>query len=91
MYRHIAFCTVHGRDPFNEKKLCQLCGLSTDSIINAKPCTIKDIFMVETSIVEFRQQLYIPEIQKLAFHLPHVHILLTNIGGNTPQEAFNHC
>ena len=34
--------------------------------------------MMETTIPDFRTSFYIPAIQKLAFHLPHVHILGTN-------------
>ena len=43
---------------------------------------------MDSSIVDFHQDFYIPEIQKLAFHLPHVHILGTHKCGNTCQEAF---
>ena len=34
--------------------------------------------MMETTISEFNTSFYIPAIQKLAFHLPHVRILGTN-------------
>ena len=34
--------------------------------------------MMETTIFDFRTSLYIPSIQKMAFHLPHVRILGTN-------------
>ena len=44
--------------------------------------------MVESSIVDFYQQFYIPEIKKLVFHLPHVLILGTHHCGNTHREAF---
>ena len=44
--------------------------------------------MVESSIVDFCQDFYIPEIHKLAFHLPYVRILITNQFGNTLQDAF---
>ena len=44
--------------------------------------------MMESSIVDFRHQLYIPSIQKLAFNLPHVRIIGTHHCDNTRQEAF---
>ena len=43
---------------------------------------------MEISISYFHTNLYIPEIQKLAFHLPHVRILGTRHCGNTRREAF---
>ena len=47
--------------------------------------------MMESSIVGFHQDFYIPEIQKLAFHLPHVRILGTHHCGNTIREVFKNC
>ena len=43
---------------------------------------------MESSIVEIHQYFYIPDINKLAFHLPHVRIIETRHCGNTRQEAF---
>ena len=43
---------------------------------------------MESSIVDFHQDLYIPIIKKLEFHLPHVHVLATNHCGNTRREEF---
>ena len=43
--------------------------------------------MMETYITDFHKSLYITEIKKLAFHLPHVRILGTNHCGNTRCEA----
>ena len=50
--------------------------------------TIKELVMTETSIDDFHTSLYIPEIQKLAFHLPHIRILSTNHCDSTLREAF---
>ena len=44
--------------------------------------------MVETSIDDFHTILYIPEIKKIVFHLPHVQIISTDHCGNTLCEAF---
>ena len=45
--------------------------------------------MMETSILDFHQRFYIPEIQKFSLNLPHIHILGTHHCGNTRQEEFN--
>ena len=88
VYQHIEHCTVYDRRPFNEKKQFQLCEAYAYSIVTEKLYTIKYIFMMESSIVDFHQDLYIPAIQKLAFHLPHVHIIGTHHCGNMRREAF---
>ena len=40
--------------------------------------TCNDIVLIETSIKEFRENLYIPAIQELVFNFPHVRILGTH-------------
>ena len=49
---------------------------------------IKDLVMMETIISNFHTSLYIPDIQKLEFHIPHVQILGTNNCGDSLQTAF---
>ena len=44
--------------------------------------------MMETTISDFHTSFYIPDIQKLAFHLPHVRILGTNHCGEMQRTAF---
>ena len=44
--------------------------------------------MMETTISGFHTSFYIPAIQKLAFHLPHVRILGTNHCGEMRRTAF---
>ena len=44
--------------------------------------------MMETSISDFHTSFYIPAIHKLAFHLPHVHVLGTNHCGELRRTAF---
>ena len=44
--------------------------------------------MMETKISDFHTSLYIPDIQKLAFHLPHVRIVGTNNCGEMLRTAF---
>ena len=43
---------------------------------------------METTISDFRTRFYIPAIQKLAFHIPHVRILGTNYCGEMRRTAF---
>ena len=47
--------------------------------------------MMDTSIADFFTSFYIPEIQKIAFHLPHMLILGTHYYSNTFREAFKCC
>ena len=44
--------------------------------------------MMETTISDFHTSLYIPAIQKLAFHLPHVRILSKNHCGEMRRKSF---
>ena len=44
--------------------------------------------MMETTISNFHTSFFIPEIQKLAFHIPHVQILGTNHCGDSLRTAF---
>ena len=44
--------------------------------------------MMEIAISYFRTSFYIPAIPKLAFHLPHVHILGKNHCGEMRRTAF---
>ena len=55
---------------------------------STKICTRKELMMMETTISDFHNSLYIPAIQKLAFHLPHVRILGTNHCGEMRRTAF---
>ena len=55
---------------------------------STKIYTRKEIVMMETTISTFHTSFYIPAIQKLAFHLPHVRILGTNHCGEMRHTAF---
>ena len=79
---------MHGRNFFNEKKQFQFCETYTDSIFTAKLYTIKELVMMDSSILDFHQYLYIPEIKIIAFHLPHVRMIVTHNCGKNRQEAF---
>ena len=88
IYHLISQCKVHGRHLLHEKKICCLCLQDTATTTPEKLYTRKDIIMMETSIADFHTSLYILAMKKLAFHLPHVHILGTNNCGNTRREEF---
>ena len=45
--------------------------------------------MMDISILDFHQCLYIPAMQKISFHLSHVRIIGTHHCVNTLREAFN--
>ena len=47
--------------------------------------------MMETKISDFHTSFYIPSIQKLDFHLPHVRILGNNHCGEMRRTAFKRC
>ena len=74
---------MHGRRQLDENKMFRLCLRDPDSVSPVKLYKRKYIFMMETSIAEFHNSLYIPEIKKLSFHLPCVRILGTHHCGNT--------
>ena len=50
--------------------------------------TRKELVMTETTISNFHASYYIPAIQNLAFHLPHVRIVGTNHCGEMRRTAF---
>ena len=72
MYQKSSHYAAHARHLSNEKKLCQLCEAYYDSISTKILYTKKEIFMMETSMFDFYQQLFTPTIQKLALQWPHV-------------------
>ena len=47
--------------------------------------------MMETTVSDFHTIFYIPAIQKLAFHLPHVRILCRNNCGEMRRTDFKQC
>ena len=87
----ISRCTVHGRRPLDENKICHFFLCDPSSVTPAKLYIQKYIVMMETSIYDFYTSFYIQEIQKLAFHMPHVRIIETHNYVNTRREAFKCC
>ena len=55
---------------------------------STKIYTRKEMVVTETTISDFHTSFYIPAIKKLAFQLPHVHILGTNHCDEIRRTAF---
>ena len=86
---HIIGCYVtHGRILLKDKNICYICKQDSLPDKYTKIYTRKELVMMETTISDFHTGFYIPAIQKLAFHLPHVRILRTNHCGELRQTAF---
>ena len=65
-----------------------MCKQESSSDNSTKIYTRKELVMTETTISDFHTSLYIQDIQKLAFRLPHVRILGTNHCGEMQRTAF---
>ena len=65
-----------------------MCKQESSSDNSTKVYTRKELVMMETTISNFHTRFYIPSIQKLDFHLRHVHILGTNHCGEMRHTAF---
>ena len=50
--------------------------------------TRKELIMMETTINDFHTSFYVPSIQRLAFHIPHVRILVKNHYGELQHTSF---
>ena len=78
IYHIIGRCTAHGRIQLKDKKICYMYKQESSTDKSTKIYTRKELVMMETAIYDFHTIFYIPAIQKLAFHIPHVRILGTN-------------
>ena len=65
-----------------------MCKHDSDSEQSTKIYTRKELVMTETTIYNFHTSFYIPEIQKLAFHILRIQILSKNYCGDSCQNAF---
>ena len=88
IYYTIARCTARSRIPLKDNKICYMCEQEYLPDSSTKINTRKELVMTETAISDFHTSFYIPSIQKLAFHLPHVRILGTNHCGGLRRTAF---
>ena len=88
IYHLIGFCTTHGRLPLNYKKNCRKCKQDSVSEQSTKVYIRKELVMTETKNSKFCTIFYIPDIYKLAFHIPHVQILGKNHCDDSRQTEF---
>ena len=88
IYHLITRCKTHGRLLLNDKKICLKCKQDTASEQSTKIYTRKELVMMETTISNFHTSFYIPEIQKLAFHIPLVQVLDKNHFFESCRTAF---
>ena len=65
-----------------------MCKQESSSDESKKIYTRKELVMMETKISDFHTSFYIPSIQKLAFHLPHVRIIGKNNCGEMRRIDF---
>ena len=91
IYHLIARCTKHGRLPLTDKKSCLECQQDTSPVQSTKINTRKELVMMETTIYDFHIIIFIPEIQKLAFQIPHIKTLGANHCGESRRNAFKRC
>ena len=71
IYHLIVRCTSNGRLPLNEKNP-RKCKQDYASEQPTKIYTRKELVITEKTIYNFRTSFYIPEIQRLAFNIPHL-------------------
>ena len=88
IYHQKLYCTTYGRIPLNDKKVCCIFKQDPASEKSIKIYTRKELVMMETTLYNFYTSFYIPEIQRLEFHIPHVQIMDTNHCGDSGQTAF---
>ena len=91
IYHLILRCAVHRRRSLDENKICCWCLQDTASVSHVKLYTRKELVIMEKYISDFHTSFYVPEIQKLAFNLPHIRILGNNHCDNNICEAFKRC
>ena len=78
IYIIIARCTDNGIITPKDKKISHKCKQESSTEKSTKIYTRKEIVMMETTISDFHTSFYIPDIQRLDFQLPHMHIIGTN-------------
>ena len=88
VYLNVSRFNIHCIRPYEERKCCSRCYIGLSFVTPGKLYTRKEIVLLETSISEYHNKHYFPEIQKLAFHFPHVSIIGTHCCGKEHHEAF---
>ena len=88
IYHTIGRCIAHGRIPLKEKKIYYMYEQESLPDSSTKIYTRKELVMMDKTISDFHTCFFIPDIQKLAFNQPYVHILGTNHYGEMRRTAF---
>ena len=88
IYLLITRCSTHGRLPLTAKNIFRKCKHDYASEQSTKICTRKELVIIKTILYNLHTSFYIPSIQKLAFHIPRVQILVTNHFGEYYWTAF---
>ena len=88
VYKNVPYCTMYGRFPYQELKVCYMCSTMHSTEMTEKLYTRKDLVLLETLIKEFHEKFYIPGIKKMAFNFPSVRILGTHHCDKEFCEAF---
>ena len=68
-----------------------MCKKESSSDESTKIYTIKDLGITKPTISDRHNSFYLPALQKLDFHLPHMRILGTNYCGEMGHTAFKLC
>ena len=89
IYYLIERCTKHGGLMLTDNKSCCECQHDTVSVQSTKIYTIKELLRMEKTFSNFHTSFFIPEIQKLEFHIPHIQILGTNHCGDSFKLCLN--
>ena len=76
-YENASSCSLNKHILPEHGKTCTL-WINTENFKNGKVATRENIVLKSCSILDFHSEYYVPEIEKLDYHLPHVYIL----GGN---------
>ena len=91
IYHLIARGSKNGRLPLTDNKSFRECWHNTASGQSAKIFTRKELVMMETTISNYHTSFFIPEIQKLEFHILHLQILGKNHCDDSRRTAFKRC
>jgi hypothetical protein len=89
-YINFTRCTKHGLLTRGANN-CEQCNNQTESMTNKKQgkiSTRKQLTLLEQTIGVLIRDFYLPSIEKLAYHLPHVIILSKNHCGDMRQLIF---
>ena len=90
IYHIIVRCSTHGRPLLTDKNNFRKCKQDYALEQSTKIYPRNELVMMETTISNFHTSFYIPEIQKLAFHIPRVQIIGTNHCGESRRTVFKY-